>query len=473
VKRRDVLRELCAVGLGSRFHALAAPPPRPRNILLFLCDEFRFDGAHYSGNPFPLTPALDELARTGVNFARTYSQNPVCTPARTSLLLGRYSHSTGVWGNNQLSNRNQPSFTQMLRANGYKAACFGKLHVGGRDDLDWDVQKIDDYPFGGQTAGPPQGGKQGRKKDGGKNGKGGGPGQPGGHPAPFPDDQHPEVKVARDTVEFMAANRERPWFIQCSLFRPHTPWQPPQKFWDRIDASKIVIPRYPDDDLNDVNPNIRMTERIEAIKRDDDVVRNAIHGYYACIAFVDDLIGQVLASLDKLGQRNDTLILFTADHGEMLYDHFLWGKSCFFEGSVHIPLLMNWRGRLPEGKTSRALVEHIDVFPTLMDLTGVKIPESAQGRSLAPILRGNANKVRDVVHSEDRTGMTMRFDGRYKFILNPAGIQPELYDLQSDPREITNLAGRPEQQDRVAKLTADINMWSKRDAVPRQPGGQG
>ena len=202
MRHRDLLK---AIGLGGSFRALATPAAvkRPRNILFFICDEFRFDGAHYSGNPFPLTPNLDELARTGVNFARTYCQNPVCTPARTSLLLGRYSHSTGVWGNSQLSYRDQPSFTQLLRGAGYRAACFGKLHVDGRDDLDWDVQKIDDFPFGGNTGGPGANRKQDGRKDDKKKGEGkkggGGGGEPGGHPASFPDDQHPEVKVARDT----------------------------------------------------------------------------------------------------------------------------------------------------------------------------------------------------------------------------------------------------------------------------------
>lgn len=466
IVRRDFLKGVGSVALGSallRFASGAEPPRRPRNILFLICDQTRFDAPGYTGNPVAVTPTLNRLARTGVNFSRTYCQNPVCTPARTSILLGRYCHSTGVWRNNDLSYRDQPSFPQVLRANGRKSAIFGKLHIDGRDDLDWETMDVRDYydgPARDQT--PKDREEYQRRNKINEDGRGG----PGAKPSELPYEQEPEVHVAQETIRFMETNRDQPWFIQCSMYRPHTPWRPPRRFWDMIDPGKIEVPHYPDSALADLNPNFVETEGIRAAKLDDETVRNAMRGYYACLAFVDDLFGQVLSALDRLGQREDTLVIYTADHGEMLYDHFLWGKSCFFEPAVHVPLVMNWPGRLPAGKTSRALVEHIDIFPTLMDLTGIPTPATVQGRSLMPIMAGKADRHRNLIHSEDRTHMTMQFDGRYKFIVNPPPLKPELYDLHNDPREITNLAAKPEYQARVKAWTADVASWIASDAVP-------
>ena len=156
----------------------------------------------------------------------------------------------------------------------------------------------------------------------------------------------------------------------------------------------------------------------------------------------------------------------------MLYDHRLWSKSNFFEQSVHVPLILSWPGRLEAG-TSVALAEHIDLFPTFMDLAGLETPESVQGRSLAPVLQGETESIRDLVHSERRGGIAMQFDGRWRFIHNGEGVQHELYDLQEDPREITNLAMNDEYGDRVRDLESELNAWKEVDSVPRRSAGGG
>ncbi len=211
----------------------AVSTDRPKHILLLMCDQYRFDALGSLGNPLAVTPTLDQLAAQGTLFARAYCQNPVCVPSRTSILLGRYSHSTGVFANRDTAPRDQVSFTQILRQNDYQAACFGKLHVAGRDRLDWDEYQFQrERPIALPGKPPPL--------------TGGWPaGKPLGQPASFEDKYHHEVNAKNDTIEFIEKHQDQPWFIQCSFVKPHNPFNPPQRFWDMIDRSKIVIPRYP------------------------------------------------------------------------------------------------------------------------------------------------------------------------------------------------------------------------------------
>jgi len=163
--------------------------------------------------------------------------------------------------------------------------------------------------------------------------------------------------------------------------------------------------------------------------------------------------GEVLRALDEMGLREDTLVLFTADQGEMLFDHRLWQKMTFFDMSVRVPLIVSWPGVLPQGKVTDALVEQIDLFPTLMDILGFPTPSSVQDRSLAPLLLGRTDKHRAVVYSKCANNMTMQFDGRYKYIDNGPEAAPELYDLRNDPWEITNIAGESAHKDDVIPST--------------------
>lgn len=425
---------------------------RPRHILLLMCDQYRYDALGCLGNPLAITPNLDRLAERGTLFTRTYCQNPVCVPSRTSMLLGRYCHSTGVFANRDRAPRDQTSFTQVLRKNGYLTACFGKLHVAGRDELDWDEYQFRrEHPVA--LPGKPEpltGGWPAGKRL--------------GQPAPFEDKYHHEINARDDTIEFIKKNKDRPWFVQCSFVKPHNPFQPPQRYWDRIDRARIVVPVYPADDPEDSNPTLwERLSRSRLNEVSEETVIDAIQGYYGSVNFCDELFGEVIATLDSLGIREDTLIIFTSDHGEMLYDHRLWAKFNFFEQSVHVPLILSWPGKLKEGQTYEGLTELVDLYPTMMELLGFEIPPSVEGRSFAAGLLGKSKKHRAVARSEHKNGMAMEFDGRYKFILNGPDIGSELYDLQSDPREITNLAEKPEFQERVEDWTRRLEEWQGED----------
>ncbi len=417
----------------------------------------------HAGDSNAHTPNLDRLAASGAIFERAYTQNPVCVPSRNCILLGRYTHSSGVISNRHATPRDLITFPQHLRSKGYKTACFGKLHVWDHTDLDWDEQRAAEFPLidletSKGTAGTFAGFN------------------PLGQPASFPEEETSEWEATRDTVRFIEDNRDRPWMVQCSFSKPHPPFQPPQRYWDMIDRSKLEIPRYADNVLDDVNPMHwgRMTSR-QVHDRTDEQILDGMQGYYGNIAFCDALFGEVLDALDRLGLREDTLVMYTADHGEMLYRHRLWAKGCFFEESAHVPLLISLPGEIPEGRKCSALIEQVDLFPTMMDFLGLETPEMVQGRSFIGAATGNSDSHREFVRGEYYYGpakkdiLRMQFDGRWKYIDNGPELKPELYDLENDPQELTNLSGEAEHQSRVEKLRNELNFWSQQDVVHSQP----
>ncbi len=454
-------------------HAAEGPGRPPRNVLLLMSDQHRPDALGRFGDPLAITPALDSLALEGLSLRQAYCQNPVCVPSRNSILTGRYAHSTGVLSNGYRANRSFVSFAQVLRARGYKTACFGKLHTPGREDLDWDVcsekgkRPPGTVPPGGVLLETGLNANNGNRI---------------GAPYPFPESATLEWNAKEDTIAFLKANRSRPWLVQCSFKRPHPPFQPPQRYWNMIDRSKLKVAAPPAGDLKDCNPRYMDGMRRRGMEHlTDEQVRDGLQGYYGNLAFADAMFAQVLKALDDLGLRQNTLVIYTADHGEMLDEHGLWTKMVFFDPSVRVPLIMRLPGVIAGGKETRALVESIDLFPTIMELTGQPVPATVQGRSLVPLLTGKTDKHRTVVRSEHpnpgaRGGSyaptMMQFDGRYKVVDNGPDLPPELYDHSTDPREFVNLHDRPEHKERLAATLAELRAWVKQDtATSRRKGG--
>jgi len=440
---------------------------KPRNILFLMTDQHLHTAMGHAGDRNALTPTLDALAESGTAFNWAYCQDPVCVPSRNSILMGRYSRSTGAWTNSHNSSRDFPSFPSHLRSKGYKSACCGKLHVHGRTDIDWDVYK----QVGGHST--PSDNPDHLVLPGAINSK-----DPLGAPHEVPEEGHSEWHAKEDAIAFMKEHKDVPWVLQCSMNKPHPAFQPPQKYWDMIDRSKLKIPRYPEDDLDDANP--RHWSRMGGRKLqniNDEQVLDAFQGYYGNIAFCDAMFGEVLDALDELGLRDETLIVYTADHGEMLYRHRLWTKFCFYEESVHVPLIMSLPGWVPADRRCEALIELVDLFPTFMDLLEFDTPETVQGKSFLPTLTGETETHRDFVraefhHGRDRDNpMRMQFDGRFKFIDNGPDTPPELFDLKQDPQEIENIAGEPRHQDMIKKLTSDLREWGKQDVVATEIKG--
>jgi arylsulfatase A-like enzyme len=452
---------------------------KPKRILFLMTDQHRPDGIGLFGDPYAQTPVLDRLAQEGMAFRKAYTQYPLCVPARTSILLGRYTHSvsSGNWGNS-IRNTEQVSFTELLQKAGWQTACFGKLHVHQRNSRDWtQLNELKKWSPAEKISRSPQiesfhqfDYPQLRPKIE--------PDLPYGAPSPYAEEAHLEWRTKEAVIQYMREHRDESWFLQCSFIKPHPPLNPPAEYWEKFRKISYKLPDYPKDDLKDVHP--AMTERGAdgTGSSTDQQIRDAMIGYYACLNFCDDMFGEVLAALDELGLRDDTLVVYTSDHGEMLWDHRLWHKNVFFDSAVRIPLILRMPGLVPSGVQSQALVEHIDLFPTFCELAGIPIPGFAQGRSLLPVLTGQSPVHKDRVYSEcyywgeDSGKVAMMFDGRYKIIDNGEQIPCELYDVKNDPLEITNCAADPAYAATAAALLAELRAWQVKDPGPDSKAGE-
>ena len=424
-------------------HADEAAPRRPKHIIWLMADQYIHDAFNFAGDRHAPTPNLDKLASQGTYLKQTYCQFPLCTPSRVSFTLGRYAHSTGVYQNGVVAPRDVTSFAEVLRRNGFITQVLGKLHIAGRDDLDWDnpEEQFKQHP------------KQRKQLLDAKSGVFNGP---------LLDLQDWVWKD--EMIAFLKKHAQERWFLECSFIVPHPPWVAPKECWDRVNRALV------EQTLRDINQRYPVTKKAGGQKAAEQYVLDSMQAYYGNVNLVDVMVGEILTTLDKLGLREDTLVIFTSDHGEMLYQHRAWGKQSFFDPSVRVPLIISWPGVLPQGKTSDGLVQMIDLYPTLLDVLGLEIPKSAQGKSLLPLLQGKTEKQWDVVYSELEGGKVMQFDGRYKWIDNGTGA-PELYDMKNDPWELRDLASVPEFRERMEAKVKELRQWRETDVAPQTPVG--
>lgn len=458
--------------------------------ILWICtDQQRYDTIGALGNPYVSTPALDELVREGVAFERAYCQSPICTPSRASFLTGMYPSSAGV---NRNGNPRFPVFppliSKRLSDHGYECGLIGKLHLTsayGRIE-----ERADDgYSYWQYSHAPRDDWSSGHDYADWVRAKGADLSELIQDIAGVPAELHQTTWCAEKTIDFITTQRSRPWFASVNIYDPHPPFNPPQAYRERYDPRNVGAPLFRESDLAqqeklsaidfqsrarhpeelDIQspilpqpPGPGLREPVSAGARD---ARKLIAAYYAMIELIDDQIARILTALDDSGQRENTIIIFTSDHGESLGDHGLIQKGCrFYEGLVRVPLIWSWPGHFQADPRSSALVELTDIAPTLMEIVGLELPSYVTGRSLLPILTGDGapDRHRDYVRSEyidaldlpDESVASMYFDGRYKIVRYHNHGIGELYDLQEDPGEFLDLWDDAESQELKADLLA-------------------
>jgi arylsulfatase len=426
------------------------------NVLWICTDQQRWDTIHALGNDFINTPNIDRLVAEGVACENAFCQAPICTPSRASLLTGMYASSIRACTNgNHHWAEAVPLVTKLLADAGYACGLSGKLHLAGchgrveprpTDDgysvFHWSHSHRDIWPTGHAYA------------DWVRE-KGSVLGRTYAEKGSMPPELHQTTFCAQKAVEFIETDWDQPWLMSVNIFDPHPPFDPPEEFRRRYDPDRVPGPRYRESDLGaqrrladvDFQSSPRDPESFQA--------REKIAAYYAMIALIDDNVGRMLEALERTGQRENTLVIFTSDHGEMLGDHGLLAKGCrFYEGLVHIPLIFSWPGVLPQGERRQALVELTDIAPTLLELGGLMPPERMAGRSLWPLLTGAADHHRNEVRCEyydalsmvnpdrgdwNRTRATMIRTDRHKLVIYHGLDVGELFDLSEDPDEYNNL----------------------------------
>lgn len=484
------------------------------NILLIQTDQQTAETLGLYGNPIVKTPHLEQLAKNGVLFENTFCNYPACSPSRSSMMTGRYTSTIRCHANHMHINPEEVTLPGVLKEQGYQTALVGKNHAfmngkkkngyaqsGAQRDV---LHEVFDYV---------REGSHGHMVDGYRD-------DPevkmahrwaaencfqkplgyGVNPAPY---QKCGSQLLGDTaIDYLekARNEEQPFFMWLSFPDPHTPYQAPEPYASLYHPDDI--PLAPKDDLQGKPERQKVAHIMDAMdKVDDDLMRKVKAIHYGMINFIDDNIGRVMETLNRLGLAEDTIVVFTSDHGDSMGAHGLIQKhNAFYDSFTHVPFIVSWPGRISP-QSSEHLVELVDLMPTLLELSGSPIPRGVQGRSIAKCLLGEEYDAREfVVIESGEAGEPMQlseitvrpsdpFDescfvwcayheawlGKGKSIrthewkLNVyANGDGELYDLQHDPDELVNLFGKQEYEAITANLERKLLHWcmEKEDVTP-------
>ncbi|MDH3595204.1 MAG: choline-sulfatase [Rhodospirillales bacterium] len=426
-------------------------PDKTPNILFVMADQMAAPALPVYGHPVVKAPRLAGLAESGVVFDAAYCNSPICAPSRFSMLSGQLPSAIGAYDNAAEFPASVPTFAHHLRLAGYRTVLAGKMHFVGPDQLHGFEERLttDIYPadFGWTPDWE--------------------------HPERHQDYFHTMLSVVEagpcarsqqidfdDDVAFQAERRiydlardddDRPFFLLASFTHPHDPYTIGRPYWERYDAAEIDMPRVPAIPLEEQDPHSRRIARCIGLKRYDVTearIRNARRAYYGAISYVDNKLGGLLDALAATGLAEDTIVIFAADHGDMLGERGLWYKMTFFEGAARVPLIVHAPDRFAPRRVARC-VSLLDLFPTLCDLAAGAAPapaEPLEGRSLMPLLDGReagwVDRVFGEYLGEGAAGpLVMVREGRFKYVVGEAS-PPQLFDLEADPLELDNLAGR-------------------------------
>ncbi len=448
------------------------------NVLLIAVDDLNADLGCY-GHPLVKSPNVDRLAKRGLRFDRAYCQYPVCNPSRSSFMTGLYPEQTGVLSNAGHFRDKQPdiaSLSQHFINHGYFAARIGKIyHYGVPTQIGTDGE--DDKASWNKVINP-IGIDRTRQDEVITLRAGSYGGTMSWLLLDSKDEEHTDGQAALAAVKLMEEHHPnktgKPFFLAVGFYRPHTPYVAPLHHARHYPLDKIMPVLELPGDRDDIPPAAlpdRPNQRELTIEQRKEIIR----AYYASTTLMDACLGRVLDGLKKLKRDDDTIVEFLSDHGYHLGQHGLWQKSDLFEGSARVPFIISVPGMKTAGQSSSSLTELIDLYPTLADLCNLPQPKHLKGHSLAPLLANPKATVRQAAYSTTRIrprlpgftgkvkplGRSIRTD-RYRYTEWADGkYGVELYDYQTDPREITNLARSAAHTDKVKQLKTIFDQTRK------------
>jgi uncharacterized sulfatase len=462
--------------LGSAVSSFAADK---MNVLLIVSDDLTNNALGCYGGPIAKSPNVDALAAKGVRFDRAYCQFPLCNPSRASFLTGLRPDSLRVYENATQFRKNVPdavSVGQTFQKAGYSVARVGKLyHYGVPAQIGTDG--LDDPPSWQKVVNP-----RGRDKDDEDedliftltpNAKGSARfgGTLSWYASGGKDEDMTDGKIAAEVVKLLDAYKDKPFFIGCGFFRPHTPYVSPKEYFDKFPTAKITVPVVPLGHRQAGPAPAFGSAKQEQDTMSDDLRRQAIQAYHAATAHMDTQVGVVLAALDRLGLRDKTIVVFISDHGYHLGEHGLWQKMSLFENSTRVPLVIHDPRAKANGKVCGRTVELVDLHTTLADLCGLPAPKT-DGTNLKPLLddpaaawdqpaitqvsRGTPTATGEQARSKWFMGYSVRTE-RYRYTEWDGGSKGvQLFDYQADPNELTNLAKDPKHAATVAEMKKHV-----------------
>lgn len=469
------------------------------NILLICTDQQRFDAVGCYGNSHIETPNLDRLSEHSVVFENCYVQNPVCSPSRASLMTGRYVPSHGLHANGVDLPAGQDLFSRRLADAGYDCGLVGKFHLGAcqygrsepRADDGFRVFRWAHDPYRGSSenayhrwlkASHPDLYEYAMSGDGEHSWD------------TMPTETHYSRWIGDETIDFIQSSRQpdRPFFFVANFFDPHHGFGAPKEYLDRYDPMSLPHPITREGELADAPPVLTEASQRSYAGHARGFAEYTFHelqesraAYYAMVTLVDDEVGRILDALDAADLTQDTLVVFTSDHGEMLGDHQLMLKGPFmYDCAVRVPLIVRWPGVALPGRRSE-LVQWVDLAPTFLQAAGQAVPSRYQGASLSGLLAGSDQswrdwalcQYRDSGHSYDPpVQVTMLRHGQWKLIVHhgrPSTSRErtgQLFDLAVDSAELHNLWDDPAHRDqrrRLTELLLDVLVATEDRGAPR------
>jgi len=445
-------------------HATAA---RARNILFIMTDQHNVHALGCYGNREVQTPNMDRLAREGTLFERAFCQTGQCCPSRYSIWTGRYARSHGLYFNGQLENVKEDTVGDILQRKGYKTATIGKHHMHMevmQDKHGFDVViDLPEYRTFLEAAG-----KTGQDRKGDFLPENVHPGRSRVGPCRVDNDHHKAGYWATRAIDFLRENSEQPFCLWLSFYGPHTPITPSEPWASMYDPARVTLPPNHSYDYDYNTPGLKGTQE-KSGTFDADLHRKTLAYYYGLVSQIDYNIGRVLDELDRLGLADNTAVVYTADHGEMMSEHGAWTKGGQgYDATVRVPLILRCPGVIPRGVRRQALAGSIDLLPTLLELTHQPIPQNVQGKSLVAPAMGESGAWRDTIFSEigasleNQTVTTRTANAKYiVYRKNGKMVYEQLFDLEKDPWEMKNEIGNPKYQQMLAIMRDKLARWER------------
>jgi choline-sulfatase len=450
---------LAGLFIGNGPAAAAESAKRP-NILVIMSDEHNASVLGCYGNPIVRTPNLDRLAARGILFDRAYTNSPLCVPSRLAFTSGKYISRAGAWNNDcRLPASDYPTLPRMMNAAGYESFLCGKMHYDatcryGFTEIGGNMNSS--HMTGRGSRRPPdnlreQGKLSGRFEE--------------FHPGNGPGMRH-DRRVMASAVEFLGHRRssDKPFFLVCGLITPHFPLIVPESYWEPY-KGKIPMPLLPPGHLESQSLNyqhLRAGFQIQHVP--SETVQKGRELYYGLTQWMDEQVGTILRALDSSGLADNTVVVYTTDHGENLGEHGLWWKNSMYEQAARIPLIVSWPAQWKGSQRRTGACSMVDLVQTIAELGGANVPGDWNGTSLCRWMDEPATTWKDVAVSEYyahniASGFAMLRTGRYKYVYHTAAdvthpAQRELYDLDADSGEFKNLAGEARLQKTVQHLHA-------------------
>ncbi|MEX2565497.1 MAG: sulfatase [Cyclobacteriaceae bacterium] len=444
------------------------------NVLFIISDDLTATTVSAYENPLCQTPNIDQLAAEGMRYTRAYCQLPICGPSRASFLFGYYPSATETYGYESGRKQVGPdrkSWPQLFKENGYYTARVSKIfHMGisrdipeganGADDeaswterfnspaQEWmvagEAELVENNPYGLK---PLRTSNEMKivKAEGGEM-------------------IHTDGKTAAKASELIKAHKEGPFFLAVGFIRPHVPFVAPKSYFEPYPHQQMVLPPRVIGDWNDIpERGINYVNSVDA-RMSEEQEKKAVAAYYASVSFMDTQVGKVLQTLREEGLEDNTIVIFTSDHGFFLGEHRFWMKVGLMEESVRIPMIIKVPGKSPG--VCHSFAELLDLYPTVAELAGLEYSEHIQGKSLIKTLDDPEHVVRDMAFSVSARGGKLSYlirTDKWAYIQydEDAGGGMELYDMEYDPKQFNNLAGHPQFQNIVSAMQERLKIKLK------------